>query len=162
MLKHRIVIINRSGLNLSATYRRQLRYLAARLLQSQGVMYAVEFSIVLVKNSTIAKLNKCYRGKEGATDVLSFPIDLSTDVHAVAIRESPYKALGDIVIAPEVAIRQAIEAGHRPKREIAFLTLHGLLHLLGRDHGYAEDDVDLADMMAITNNIMESVYGRKE
>jgi probable rRNA maturation factor len=69
------------------------------------------------------ELNLAYRGKDYATDVLSFPVDTPADGR-----------LGDIVIATGVAARQAREAGHSLRTELRVLALHGLLHLLGYDH----------------------------
>lgn len=78
-------------------------------------------SIALVPDARVRRLNREYRGKDYATDVLSFPADL--DEH-----------LGDVVIARGVAKRQAREAGHPEWTELRVLALHGLLHLLGYDH----------------------------
>ena len=78
-------------------------------------------SVAIVPDSRIRALNRTYRRKNAATDVLSFPAD-----------EKGY--LGDIVIAGGVARRQAAEAGHGLQTELRVLALHGLLHLLGYDH----------------------------
>ena len=80
-----------------------------------------EVAIALVPDAHIRKLNRHYRGKDAATDVLSFPAD-----------ERGY--LGDVVIAAGVARRQARQAGHSLQHELRVLALHGLLHLLGYDH----------------------------
>ena len=74
-------------------------------------------------------LNRQFRGKDYATDVLSFPSDPST---ALGARERGF--LGDIVIAEGVSKRQARDAGHTIQTELRVLSLHGLLHLLGYDH----------------------------
>jgi probable rRNA maturation factor len=80
-------------------------------------------TIALVNNPKMRALNLAYRGKDYATDVLSFPADSPADGH-----------LGDVVIATGVAARQAREAGHSLRTELRVLALHGLLHLLGYDH----------------------------
>lgn len=80
-----------------------------------------EVTVAIVPDSRIRSLNRTYRRKDVATDVLSFP--------AV---EAGY--LGDVVIAAGVARRQAAEAGHALQTELRVLALHGLLHLLGYDH----------------------------
>ena len=80
-----------------------------------------EVSVALVGTARIRALNRRYRGKDAPTDVLSFPGDAPG-------------FLGDIVIAAEVARRQADEAGHALGTEVRVLALHGLLHLLGYDH----------------------------
>jgi probable rRNA maturation factor len=82
-------------------------------------------SIALVSDARIRALNRTYRRKDYATDVLSF-----TNPHSPI----PNPFLGDIVIARGVARRQAREAGHDERTELKILALHGLLHLLGYDH----------------------------
>ena len=78
-------------------------------------------TIAIVPDGRVQQLNRRYRGKDSATDVLSFPSD-----------ERGY--LGDVVIAAGVARRQARQAGHSLQHELRVLALHGLLHLLGYDH----------------------------
>ena len=79
-----------------------------------------EISFALVNNETIQELNKKYREKDSPTDVLSFSMD--------------DEIWGDIVISTEKVIEQAEEYGHSVKRELSFLIVHGILHLLGYDH----------------------------
>jgi probable rRNA maturation factor len=83
-------------------------------------------SVALVGDARVRALNKRYRKRDYATDVLSFP--------AAAQTRSPTAYLGDIVIARGVARRQARAAGHSERMELRILALHGLLHLLGYDH----------------------------
>jgi probable rRNA maturation factor len=83
-------------------------------------------TIALVSDARMRALNRAYRGKDYATDVLSFP--------AARTPRTPHLCLGDIVIATGVLARQAREAGHPPATELRVLALHGLLHLLGYDH----------------------------
>ena len=85
-----------------------------------------EVAIALVSDQHVRKLNRQYRGKDYATDVLSFATDATTP-------------LGDIVIATGVARRQAREAGHSYRTELRVLALHGFLHLLGYDHDDPDD-----------------------
>jgi probable rRNA maturation factor len=88
-------------------------------------------SIALVSDARIRALNRTYRHKDAATDVLSFsPEDSSAAARSV---QAP-RFLGDIVIGRGVAKRQAREAGHSDATELRVLALHGLLHLLGYDH----------------------------
>lgn len=87
------------------------------------------FNIVIVNNKKIREINKNYRGKDEPTDVISFAFEESQDVDYGNIR-----ILGEIYISIDKAINQAKEYGHSLKREICFLTVHGLLHLLGYDH----------------------------
>lgn len=100
-----------------------------------------EISVMIVDNQFIKELNKNYRNIDKETDVLSFPIfefkngELQEDITIVE-EEIP---LGDIVISIEKAYEQAKEFGHSVEREIAYLTVHSVLHLLGFDH-IEEDD----------------------
>lgn len=97
---------------------------------------ATELTVRLVDSDTIAVLNRQWMGKDGPTDVLSFPMDELTPGSADA--EAPEGYLGDIALCPQVAEQQAPAAGHSTSDEIDLLTVHGILHLLGYDH--AEPD----------------------
>lgn len=88
-----------------------------------------EVTVALVSDGRMRALNRSFRGKDYATDVLSFPTTASPPEAA----DNP-DYLGDIVIATGVAERQAEEAGHSVGTEVRILALHGLLHLLGYDH----------------------------
>ena len=90
-------------------------------------------SIALVSTARIRALNRRYRHKDRATDVLSFPARDRREVRSKTARLSG-DFLGDIVIARRIAGRQAREAGHSEATELRVLALHGLLHLLGYDH----------------------------
>lgn len=92
-----------------------------------------EVSVSFVSNNEIRNLNKIYRDKDSVTDVLSFPltsedgsVELNPDTGAVQ--------LGDVVISLETAVKQAQNYGHSLEREVGFLTVHSMLHLLGYDH----------------------------
>ena len=87
-------------------------------------------TVALVSDARIRTLNRQYRGKDRATDVLSFAYGAS----AAAVAAPRHPHLGDIVIARGVAARQASAAGHPMPAELRILALHGLLHLLGYDH----------------------------
>lgn len=96
-----------------------------------------EVSVVYVDNEEIRLLNKQYRQIDSSTDVLSFPM-LDFETPGVICEEvnewDDTIALGDIVLSLEQAAYQAQEYGHSLKREVAYLTVHSLLHLLGYDH----------------------------
>ncbi len=98
----------------------------------------VEVSVTLVDNQEIHILNRESRGVDRPTDVLSFPMfDEDFDNGELCV-------LGDIVLSTEQASIQAKEYGHSLKREIAFLTVHSMLHLLGYDHETSpEDEADM-------------------
>ena len=93
------------------------------------------FNVIIVNEEKIQELNKNYRGKDSITDVISFALEdddtfISTD----------FRILGDIYICLKRAKEQSVEYGHSFLRELSFLTIHGLLHLLGYDHMEKEDE----------------------
>jgi len=95
-----------------------------------------EVSVLLTDDAAIRELNREYRGKDASTDVLSFPMEEETEEGAepLIIGGLAGRILGDIVISVETAVIQAAEYGHSLERELTFLAVHGLLHLLGHDH----------------------------
>ena len=109
---------------------------AAFMLRKLHINPAAELSILLVGEVAMAALHERFMDEPGSTDVLSFPMD---ELRAGTPDEpSAEGILGDIVICPEVAIRQAQVAGHTTEVEMRLLLTHGILHLLGHDH--AEPD----------------------
>lgn len=106
-----------------------------RVLEKMAEVYglaAAEVSVTFTDNAHIRELNAAYRGKDAATDVLSFALREGEEPEIVD--GPPVEALGDIIISVERAAEQAAEYGHSLEREMAFLTTHGMLHLLGYDH----------------------------
>ncbi|MDE5753953.1 MAG: rRNA maturation RNase YbeY [Oscillospiraceae bacterium] len=103
------------------------------VLISEGFTQNAEVSVSFVSNQEIKKLNKSYRQKDSVTDVLSFPLT-SEDGKMEINTETGFVLLGDIVISIETAVKQANIYGHSLSREIGFLTVHSMLHLLGYDH----------------------------
>ena len=95
-----------------------------------------EVAIALVTDRHIRTLNRQYRGKDAATDVLSFPAE---DVRLKPEARHDPRPLGDLAIATGVARRQARQHGHSYAAELRVLALHGFLHLLGYDHDDADD-----------------------
>lgn len=95
----------------------------------------LEFSIIIVDNKRIHEINKEYRGIDRPTDVISFALEDSEGVEL-----ENYRILGDIYISIDKVKEQAKEYGHSEKRELAFLTVHGFLHLLGYDHMEKEEE----------------------
>ncbi len=93
------------------------------------------FSIILVNDDTIKKINKDYRKIDKITDVISFAFEDNND-----FKNNDIRVLGDIYISIPQMERQAKEYGNTIKRELSFLTIHGLLHLLGYDHMTKEDE----------------------
>jgi probable rRNA maturation factor len=108
--------------------------LATFVLEREDVADAVELSIALVESDEIAHLNEQYRGVAGPTDVLSFGCDDPCPVEG----DEPI-TLGDVIIAPGIAEQQASELGTTVESELNLLLVHGVLHLLGYDHGSDEE-----------------------
>ncbi len=112
-----------------------------------------EVSLTFTDNENIKKLNAQYRNIDRETDVLSFPLlDYVGEGEEPPVDEC-VNALGDIVISLEKAKAQAEEYGHGFDREVAFLCVHSMLHLLGYDHETSEDDE--RDMRSKQSAIME-------
>lgn len=103
-------------------------------LKHEKVNNAV-FSIIFVDEEEIQKINKEYRNIDKITDVISFAFEDSTNILYNDIR-----VLGDIYICIPRMISQAKDYGHSEKRELSFLVVHGLLHLLGYDHQTKEEE----------------------
>ncbi len=103
-------------------------------LNKKKLKYTV-FNVIFVNDLFITSLNQDYRGQNKPTDVISFALedDLPLDL-------GKYRLLGDIYISVDTAKRQANEYGHSLLRELSFLTIHGLLHLLGYDHKNKEEE----------------------
>ncbi len=109
-----------------------VRRCCSAVLQMEGFREPAEVSVTFVDNEQIRELNAEYRNKDSATDVLSFP--LGEDGEYDLNHETGALMLGDIVISVPKAIEQAELYGHSLRREIGFLTVHSMLHLLGYDH----------------------------
>ncbi|MFZ7103456.1 MAG: rRNA maturation RNase YbeY [Peptococcaceae bacterium] len=113
--------------------------IAAKCLEIEKVKPVAEISLVFVDDRQIQELNKTYRGKDQPTDVLSFSLLETTEDEPPIIAEESELLLGDIIISLETAGNQAKDYGHSLEREISYLMVHGLLHLLGYDHVREED-----------------------
>jgi len=114
-------------------------------LRIENIEYPSLVSILLVENEEIQRINREYRNKDCVTDVLSFPmLEMKDGKFEVKPDEMDMEDgmlfLGDIVVSVPKAIEQAKEYGHGNERELAFLTLHGLMHLLGYDHESPQRD----------------------
>lgn len=94
-----------------------------------------EVSVAVVGDGLMRQMNLEYRGIDRSTDVLSFP-----SLEGEKILSEPDGFLGDIAVSLDAVYRQSQEYGHSPEREIAFLTVHGVLHLLGYDHMCTEQE----------------------
>ena len=140
--------------------------LARQVLSARGVKGETEVSLLFVDEDAMAALNEQFLGKSGPTDVLSFPIedepgpsgrspDLGGSGPGSSAEEGALMLLGDVVICPEVAARNAEEHGVSFDDEVALLVVHGLLHLLGMDH---EDETEAGRMEALEQQLLNRFY----
>lgn len=126
-----------------------LREVVAEALRLQGYRNPPDVSVALVDDSYIRMLNKEYRGVDQPTDVLAFPMDPDEFAHGEP-------ALGDIVISVERARDQARQFKHPLRREVAFLAVHGLLHLLGYED---ETEAGASAMWSKQKELLEKILG---
>lgn len=130
-----------------------IRHTILETLDYEGMENDAEVSVTFVDDEGIRELNNKFRGMDKPTDVLSFPLlDYEGESEEPFFDELCHN-LGDIVISLERAMAQANEFGHSFEREVAFLTAHSMLHLLGYDHELSEEDD--ADMRRRQNDIMD-------
>lgn len=124
----------------------EMENIVRRAVEITGPLYDVEeseVSLTLTDNAHIHKMNLQYRGLDRPTDVLSFAF---VDSEEPEIEDDPGpEVLGDIIISVERAWEQAREFGHSMERELAFLTVHGMLHLLGYDHMEEEERLEMEE-----------------
>ena len=144
--------------------------LAKDVLKAEGVRGEAELSMLFIDETAMANLNERFLGRDGPTDVLAFPVDediveggRSPDsggpgpgFNPPSIAEVP-QMLGDVVICPEVAERNApLHAGSYDD-EVALLVVHGILHLLGMDH---EAETEANEMEQRERDLLERFYRR--
>ncbi|MGE7182864.1 rRNA maturation RNase YbeY [Peribacillus sp. NPDC006672] len=111
--------------------------------KKENIEKDTELSVTFVDNERIREINKEYRHKDSATDVISFALEeMGEDEVEIVGAEMP-RMLGDIIISIERTKEQAEEYGHSFDRELGFLALHGFLHLLGFDHMNEEDEKEM-------------------
>lgn len=144
--------------------------LAREALRGEGVEGDAELTLLFVDEPTMAELNLRFMDSSGPTDVLAFPIDESgpggrwpdagptgPDRHEPEPDDVPL-LLGDVVVCPAVAERQAVEHGCSSEDELALLVVHGLLHVLGHDHAEPEE---AARMRTREQVLLDKLYRRK-
>jgi probable rRNA maturation factor len=110
------------------------------VLKDEAFPYSAEVSVTFIDNKKIHKLNREHRDKDKPTDVLSFPMWEREELYDGSAYDGHAVTLGDIIISAEKAKSQAEEYGHSLEREICFLSVHSILHLLGYDHETSEED----------------------
>ncbi len=144
-----IEIINEVEGEFPANYDKLLKEAVLKTLEYEKINVDLEICISIVGKERIKELNRDFRNIDKATDVLSFPsFDfpdgadknevILSDVHNL---QMPY--LGDVVLCFDVAKKQAYDYGHSLERELAFLTVHSVLHLLGYDHMEEEEEMEM-------------------
>jgi probable rRNA maturation factor len=118
--------------------------LARFVLDAMKVNPLAELSVMLVESAAMTELHVRYMGEDGPTDVLAFPQDEAFESsYADSADTDPTTLLGDVVLCPEVARRQAATAGHTTQRELHLLCTHGILHLLGYDHSEPAEEREM-------------------
>lgn len=126
------ISIKQKGLKLPTGTRLLIRKACNATLSYEGFLEPAQVDVTIVDDAEIWEINKEYRDIDSATDVLSFPLGENGEYDSNP--ENGALLLGDIVISYEHAVAQADLYGHSIDREIAFLTVHSMLHLLGYDH----------------------------
>lgn len=132
-MAHKVYISNRqTAVKIPSGIRLLIRRACNAVLQMENFPETAEVSVTFVSNAEIAELNRQYRDKPQPTDVLSFPLGVGGQYDRN--NETGALMLGDVVISMEKAQEQAALYGHSLQREVAFLTVHSMYHLLGYDH----------------------------
>ena len=133
MSKVKVIITDQQkSFKLPSGIRLLVRRACSAVLTTEGFEDFAEVNVTFVDDEEIKRLNTAFRNIEKSTDVLSFPLG-ENGVYDIN-PENEAKMLGDIVISVDHAVQQAELYGHSLQREIAFLTVHSMLHLLGYDH----------------------------
>ena len=122
-------------IEIPADWKEKMNQVALVCLKEEEIPIQAEVDLLFVDNEAIREMNREYREKDTATDVLSFPMYEADE----AIEEEEEILFGDIVISLERAQEQALEYGHSLEREVMYLLVHGLLHLSGYDHMEEEE-----------------------
>lgn len=135
-----------------------LEKIARRVLEAEKITSSAEMGLLITDSKTIQKLNRIYRGENKPTDVLAFEMTPNMNQEP----ELPFvsapngiKHLGEVVISYPQAEKQARDQGHGVTRELALLIVHGILHLLGYDHGVPEDEQKMRDKENKVLSILE-------
>lgn len=121
-----------------------LKAVITAALAAEGVDGTVILTLTFVDDEEIQAINAEHRGVDRATDVLSFSLVDDPDL-SFALPEDEPRELGDVVISYPRAVAQAEEYGHSVEREVAYLTVHGVLHILGHDHEIPEEQAAMRE-----------------
>ena len=154
MKRHTMIYFNNSQEGaVSYALKMLIRRSVIAALDYEGYSNDCEVSVTLTDNEGIHALNKQYRSIDAPTDVLSFPLVEYENTDEPPVDEATM--LGDIVISLERAEEQAEEFGHSFEREVSFLTVHSMLHLLGYDHVNSEEEEE--EMRSRQRDIMKNL-----
>jgi probable rRNA maturation factor len=145
-----VEVANESGFEVDET---SLSSVARHTLERLGVNPLAELSVIVVDTGTMSALHERWMGEPGPTDVLAFPMDELDTSRGPDDDEPGPTLLGDVVLCPEYARRGARAAGHSLADELHLLTTHGVLHLLGYDHGEPEEE---REMFALQNRLLQA------
>ncbi|MEU8341763.1 probable rRNA maturation factor [Actinomadura meyerae] len=144
-----IEVLNESGVPVDEE---ALAALSRHVLDGMRVHPLAELSVLLVDEAAMTELHVKWMDEPGPTDVLSFPMDELRPGHMSGGADEDGEAdpglLGDVVLCPSVAERQAREAGHSTEAELELLCAHGILHLLGYDHAEPEEHREMFGLQA--------------
>ena len=145
-----IEISNESAIDVDTT---RVQNLAGFVRDELRLHPMVDVGIIFVDEAPMEELHIKWMDEPGPTDVLSFPMDeLRPGSEELP---SPEGVLGDIVVCPQVAARQAATAGHQPINEILLLVTHGMLHLVGFDHATPSEE---QEMFSLQRQLLEKFY----
>lgn len=139
-MKHRIIIRYSNQSEKSPVLTVHLHRCITGALEAEGIRVPCEINVLVTDNAGIRAINSATRGIDSATDVLSFPMfsftaeAFPTEVTALLDPQTGLLPLGDMAISLERAREQAASFGHSVRREVGYLTIHSVLHLLGYDH----------------------------
>jgi probable rRNA maturation factor len=144
-----IEVCNESGVTVDESL---IASVARHALDAMHVNPAAELSILAVTTEVMSELHERWMDEPGPTDVMSFPMDeLTEESRRPDAPDMGPALLGDIVLCPEFAKAQARQAGHALSDELHLLTVHGVLHLLGYDHGEPDEE---REMFALQNKLL--------
>lgn len=149
-----LLIDNRTDFILNDEFKNIIEKAVYESLKFENFNQNCEVSVSIVSNEEIKRINKQFRKIDKITDVLSFPQLTFEENEIVDVNENGEILLGDIIISIEKAKEQSKEFGHSLQREVAFLTAHSMLHLLGYDHMNKDEE---NEMFSKQKNILENI-----
>ena len=141
--KMTLLIDNRTDFEITKEFEKLFNDVVKESLRYEEFDPECEVSLSIVSNDEIQEINKQFREIDAPTDVLSFPLLTFEEGEQADVNENNEILLGDIIISIDKAKAQAEEYGHGLRRELAFLTAHSMLHLMGYDHMEEEEQKEM-------------------